>query len=75
MQEAIDRDVMEDIGQVGENVSDEPLFDEIPGYSFNEGASCKDLTCLGLNPNCSSRIRPRSLPTYKIPPNIIIQIA
>ena len=29
-------------------------------------ANCKDVLCLGLNPNCSSHIRPRSLTSCKI---------
>jgi hypothetical protein len=29
-------------------------------------ASCKDVLCLGLYPNCWSRIRPRSLISCKI---------
>jgi hypothetical protein len=34
-------------------------------------ASCKDVLCLGLNPNCSSRITPRSLTSCKILANSI----
>ena len=75
VQEDFDPDVMESIGQVGDNVSGEALYTEIPGYSFNEGPSCKELMCLGLNPNCLSRISPPSLATCTIPANIINQIA
>jgi len=34
-------------------------------------ASCKDVLCLDLNPNCSSRINPRSLTSCKILSNRI----
>jgi hypothetical protein len=34
-------------------------------------ASCKDVLCLGRNPNCSSHISPRSLTSCKILPNRI----
>jgi len=34
-------------------------------------ASCRDVLCLGLNPNCPSRISPRSLTSCKIQANWI----
>jgi hypothetical protein len=34
-------------------------------------ASCKEVLCLGLNPNCSSRISPHSLTSCKILANRI----
>ena len=37
-------------------------------------ARCKDVLCLGLNPNCSSRISPRSVTTCKILERRIFQI-
>ena len=36
VEEAIDPDRIEGFGHVEENCAGEPLFTEIPGYSFNE---------------------------------------
>jgi len=32
----------------------------------NRRTTCNDVLCLGLNPNCSSRVSPRSYTTCKI---------
>jgi len=54
-------------GHVEQNCTCESFFAEIPGYSFNKWrVSGKDVQCLGLNPNCSSRISPHFLKTCKI---------
>ena len=59
------------LSHVEEECASQPLFAEVPGGSFNEAASCKDLLCRNLNPNCSSRISLRSLTSCNIPANRI----
>ena len=40
--EAIDPDGIEGFGHVEENCAIEPLYDEIPGYSFNEAGKLQE---------------------------------
>jgi len=66
VEEAIDPNGIEGFGHVEESCVSEHLFAEISGYSFKEAGQLKDVLCLGLNPNCLSRSRPRSFATCKI---------
>jgi len=48
--EAIDPECIEGFGHVEENCAGEPLFAEIPGYSFNEAGQLQGRAMSGSEP-------------------------
>jgi hypothetical protein len=66
VEESIDPDGMEGFGHVTKTGPVSPFKPKFLVILSTKWASCNDVLHLDLNPNCSSRISPRSFTTCKI---------
>jgi hypothetical protein len=71
VEEAIDPDGIEGFGHVAKTAPVSLFSPKFLVILSTRRASCNDVLCLGLKPNCSSRISPRSLTSCKILANRI----